>query len=63
MGKFMKRKPNGQRTRERTLLLKCKNIAQAANIGGRAFLHKFRHTFATQLVKNNVPRRRLMALT
>jgi len=53
---------NGKQIRERTLLGVCKRIATAAEITGRAFLHKFRHTYATHLVINRVPLERVQKL-
>jgi site-specific recombinase XerD len=47
--------PKGSKLRERTLLQVCKNIGQKAGISGRIFLHKWRHTYATHLVKNRTP--------
>ena len=52
----------GKQIRERTLLGVCKRIAKAAEITGRAFLHKFRHTYATHLVINRVPLERVQKL-
>ena len=52
----------GNQIRERTLLGVCKRIAKAAGITSRAFLHKFRHTFATHLVMNRVPLERVQKL-
>ncbi len=40
----------------------CKKIAKEAGISSRAFLHKFRHTFATHLVRNRVPLERVQKL-
>ncbi len=37
-------------------------IAKEAGISSRAFLHKFRHTFATHLVRNRVPLERVQKL-
>jgi len=42
----------GYQLRERKLLAVCKKIAKNASIPGNAFLHKFRHTYATMLVQN-----------
>lgn len=53
---------DGKQIRERTLLGVCKKIAIAAGITSRAFLHKFRHTFATHLVINRVPLERVQKL-
>lgn len=47
--------PEGKQLRERKTLVVCKDIATKAEITGRAFLHKFRHTFATHLVMDRVP--------
>jgi len=52
----------GAKISERTLLEVCKRIATVAGITGRAFLHKFRHTFATHLVRNRVPLERVQKL-
>jgi len=46
---------NGKKLRERKLLTICKEIGNSAGIKSRVFLHKFRHTFATHLVKRRVP--------
>ncbi len=45
----------GKKLRERKLLTACKEIGSSAGIKSRIFLHKFRHTFATHLVKRRVP--------
>lgn len=47
--------PNGGKLRERTLLEVCKKVAINAGITSRAFIHKFRHTFATMLVQSDIP--------
>jgi integrase/recombinase XerC len=52
----------GNKIRERNLLEVCKTIATSAGITSRAFLHKFRHTFATHLVINRVPLERVQKL-
>lgn len=52
----------GNKIKERTLLEVCKRIARNAGITSRAFLHKFRHTFATHLVRNRVPLERVQKL-
>lgn len=44
----------GNQLRERKMLAVCKGIAKRAGITSRAFLHKFRHTFATFAVRNGV---------
>ena len=41
--------------RERLLIYICKRTAARAGITSRAFLHKFRHTFASHLVQQRVP--------
>ena len=46
---------NGEKLRERSLLVICKRVAKNAGITSRAFIHKFRHTFATMLVQWDVP--------
>ncbi len=53
---------NGRKIRERTLLNVCKKIASKAGIQSRAYLHKFRHTFATHLVRKNVAIERVQKL-
>lgn len=45
------RTPRGMKLRERSLLHVCKRTAVRAGIESRAFLHKFRHTFASHLVQ------------
>ncbi len=52
----------GKQLKERTLLSICKLISKEAKLEGRAYLHKFRHTFATHLVKNRVPLERVQKL-
>jgi len=54
--------PEGKQLRERKTLVICKDVATAAKITDRAFLHKFRHTFATHLVMNRVPIERVQKL-
>ncbi len=44
----------GEKITERRLLRVCKRIANDAGIKSRAYLHKFRHTFATHLVQKGV---------
>lgn len=53
---------DASKVRERTLLDVCKRISRNAGIISRAFLHKFRHTFATHLVRNRVPLERVQKL-
>ena len=59
---FVFTSPMGKKLRERRLLVICKKIATSAGITSRAFLHKFRHTFATHLVLNRVPLERVQKL-
>lgn len=47
--------PQGMQLRERKTLEKCKDIAATAGITSNAYLHKFRHTYATHLVQRGVP--------
>jgi site-specific recombinase XerD len=54
--------PEGNQLKERNTLKVCKKIADTAGIPGRAFLHKFRHTFATHLVMGRVPIERVQKL-
>lgn len=44
----------GLKLRERRMLDTCKKIAADAKIESRAFLHKFRHTYATMLIHQGV---------
>lgn len=44
----------GAKMRERKLYYICNKIGKAADVKGKICLHKFRHTFASQLVQNNV---------
>lgn len=44
----------GQQLRERRLLETCKSLAKNAGITSNAYLHKFRHTYATMLIHNGV---------
>lgn len=46
--------PDGKKLKERKMLRTCKTLAANAGINGRAFLHKFRHTFASHLIQNGV---------
>ncbi|MEO8231493.1 MAG: tyrosine-type recombinase/integrase [Ignavibacteriota bacterium] len=52
---YVFKSPNGSKLRERSLLTVCKRVAKNAGITSRAFIHKFRHTFATMLVQSDVP--------
>ncbi|MBU1680919.1 MAG: site-specific integrase [Bacteroidetes bacterium] len=45
----------GTQIRERRILDICKSIAIKANIASRAYLHKFRSTYATALIHRGVP--------
>jgi site-specific recombinase XerD len=40
--------------RERKLYYVCNKIGKSAGVKGKISLHKYRHTFASQLVQNNV---------
>lgn len=44
----------GSILRERKLYYVCNKIGKLAGVKGKISLHKFRHTFASQLVQNNV---------
>jgi site-specific recombinase XerD len=46
---------SGTKMRERKALSVCKDVAEKAELSSRAFLHKFRATYATVLVRNKVP--------
>lgn len=46
--------PNGMQIRERRALEICKGVAQKAGLTSRSFLHKFRATYATLLIQNNI---------
>lgn len=52
--KYVFTSPNGYQLRERRLLEICKSIALEAKIKSNAFLHKFRHTYATMLIHSGV---------
>lgn len=45
----------GSQIRERRTLEICKDVAAKAGITSRAFLHKFRSTYATALIRRGVP--------
>lgn len=46
--------PKGFPIRERKMLAICKTVAKKAGITNNAYLHKFRHTYATMLIHNGV---------
>lgn len=52
---FVFASPKGGQLKERTLLHVCKFTAAKAGIKSRAFIHKFRHSYATHLVQSGVP--------
>ncbi len=54
-GDFLFVGPKGNRLRERSMLAVCKRIAKNAGIKSRAFIHKWRHTYCTMLVHEDVP--------
>jgi site-specific recombinase XerD len=45
----------GKQLKERRTLEVCKKVAEDAGITSRAFLHKFRHTYATLLIQRGTP--------
>ena len=45
---------DGGKLKERRLLKVCKDVSKKAKITSRAYIHKFRHTFASHLVQNGV---------
>jgi len=47
--------PMGKQLRERNTLAVCKKVAEDAGITSRAFLHKFRYTYATLLIQKGIP--------
>lgn len=47
--------PHGRQLRQQPLLEACKRTGKRAGLGCRMYLHKFRHTFATYLVRDGVP--------
>ncbi len=46
--------PQGNKLRERRLLGVCKEKAAKAQLESNAYLHKFRHTYATMLIRKGV---------
>jgi integrase/recombinase XerD len=52
----------GKKLRERKLLASCKLIGIKAGIKKNCYLHKFRHSFATHLVRKRVPIERIQKL-
>ena len=52
--KYVFTSPRGFQLRERKMLAACKMIAANAGILTNAYLHKFRHTYATMLIHNGV---------
>lgn len=53
--KYVFTSTHGSQIRERRMLDICKDVAAKAEISSRAFLHKFRSTYATALVQRGVP--------
>lgn len=53
--KFVFPSTKGTQIRERRMLDICKSVAVKAKIESRAFLHKFRSTYATALIHRGVP--------
>jgi site-specific recombinase XerD len=47
--------PTGKQLKERRMLEACKSVAENAGIQSRAYLHKFRHTYATLLIHKGIP--------
>ena len=47
--------PMGKQLKERRMLEVCKRVAEDAGIKSRAYLHKFRHTYATLLIHRGIP--------
>lgn len=47
--------PKGKQLLERRMLEICKKVAEQAGITSRAYLHKFRHTYATLLIQRGTP--------
>ncbi|RJP71564.1 MAG: hypothetical protein C4539_04655 [Ignavibacteriales bacterium] len=54
LSQYLFASPMGMKLREQRLLHVCKTIAKNAGIESNAFIHKFRHTFATHLVQRRV---------
>ena len=53
--KFVFCSPKGKQLSERRTLEVCKKVAEDAGITSRAYLHKFRHTYATLLIQRGAP--------
>lgn len=53
--KYVFAAPRGGQLKERRMLQVCKRVARDASIKSNAYLHKFRHTYATMLIQNGVP--------
>ncbi|HCY75037.1 MAG TPA: hypothetical protein DHV28_03890 [Ignavibacteriales bacterium] len=47
--------PLGKQLKGRRMLETCKQVAVKAGVNTRAFLHKFRHTYATFLIQRGIP--------
>jgi site-specific recombinase XerD len=47
--------PEGEKLRPRRTLERFNEAAQKAGITSKAYIHKFRHTYATLLVRQNTP--------
>lgn len=54
VSRYVLTSPNGFQLRERKTLQVCKDIAANAGITSNAYLHKFRHTYATMLIHRGV---------
>lgn len=52
--KYVFTSPKGLQIRERRMLETCKSVAKEAGITSNAYLHKFRHTYATVLIHEGV---------
>jgi site-specific recombinase XerD len=51
---FVFTSPEGKMLRERRLLEICKKVAREAGLTSRAFIHKFRHSYASHLLQSGV---------